>query len=108
MLGQAFPHRQTPGDRNILQRPDVAWGRRRWCSDDVFEYPAAANDWRSAGRVRGDSENTSVPQQSAPFTFGGGGHATETIAIDVGNSVMFGETFVQECVIGFQQLEDAV
>ena len=99
VLGQSLTDRKRCRHRIVLQRWHVwqRWRRRR--SKDVFENPLAANHRRGPRGIRRHRENAALAKQPAPSIVLAQRDAAEATAIDVLNSVMLRESFIQKRVI---------
>ena len=80
--------------------------RRRRRAEQVLENPLAALHDRGAVRIRRDGQNAALAQQTATIRVGQR-HAAELRPIDLWNAVVLGEAFVDERVVGRQQIEQA-
>src|ERR1043165_1167186 len=81
----------------IDERGDIWRRRRRWGAQNVFQYPLAADSRRGPIGVGCHHQNTSLPQKSLPV-FILQRHAPKMAAVHVWNSVVAGQTFIQERV----------
>src|SRR5262245_33877564 len=107
MLRHAFAHRKDLAYRIFLrQRRHVRRWRRWRRSKDILQDPLAAQHGRSAVRVGGHGENTSLSKEPAPYAVVRQSDAAEVAAVHIRNAVMFCEPFIQEGVIGIQKIDD--
>ena len=85
--------------------------RRRIGRTDVeerFEEPLAPLDRRRAGHVRRDRQQRALAEQPAPHVeLRSQRHAAELRPVNVGDAVVLREPFVDERVIGREQVQDA-
>src|SRR6266849_4122729 len=83
----------------------------RWCwrrgTEDVFEQPLAAQDWRGPIGIRRDREQAPMAQQPAALVRVRQRDPSEAAPINTRNTVVPGEPFVQERVTRAQQLGHA-
>src|SRR5579885_1972945 len=107
MLGQSLADREARGHSVFLQGWHVGRGWRRRRSEHVLKYPLAANHRRGPGRVGGHSQNAPLPQEAPSLVVGAEFDATKPAAVDMGDTVMFGEALVEERIVGLEQVEDA-
>ena len=82
MLGHLFPH----GGRlcafgPLLKRRHVGGRGRHGKTEQIFQYPFAADDWGSALGVRGEGQYTTV-SQDPPANLVGNGYPPEVAAKD--------------------------
>src|SRR6185436_10264555 len=75
--------------------------------EDVVEDPHPAQHRRRSRRIRRDRQNASVPEQSAARAAWGKRYTPKAAAINLGNSVMLGQTLVEEGVVGPDQIAHA-
>src|SRR6266568_5126625 len=78
----------------LRQRRNI--GRR--CTEDVFEQPLAAQDWRSPIGIRRDREQAPMAKQPAALVRVRQRDPSEAAPINTRNTVVPGEPFVQERV----------
>ena len=106
VFGQSFTHGKGCRDRVVLECRHV-WQRRRWRRpDDIFQNPLAANYWRRSVGVRRHSENASLAKQPSTFAVLIQRNSPEPAAVDIGDSIMLGEAFIQISVVRLQQIEN--
>lgn len=65
MLGEARSHGGGCGNGGVLKGRDVGKWRRGWRSQQVVEYPFAAQDRRGSGGVGGHREHAALTEQAA-------------------------------------------
>src|SRR6185369_13959433 len=79
----------------------------RRSAENILEDPFPANHRRGPIGTRGARQNRALTQQTAAHTVFRQRHPPESFAKHAWNSVVPGETFVQERVVGIQQIEHA-
>ncbi len=71
----------------------------------ILQNPLAALDRRSPIGVGSDQQHAALPKKAAPG-IARDGNTAEVRSVDTGNAVMPGETFVDEGVIGVEQIQN--
>ena len=108
MLRDPLAHRQHGrGKRRRLELGDVRRRRRRRDAEQVLENPLAADDRRRAIGIRRHREDAALPEQTAAHAVRTELDAPEPAPLHVGDAVVARQPFVDERVVGAQQVERA-
>ncbi len=89
----------------FLERGDVGRRRRRRRAENILEHPLPTENGRRTGRMGCDGEQAAFAKK-APARFVRQHDAAELAAVDARDAVMAREPFVDESVVGGQQIED--
>ncbi len=107
VLGQPLANGEIAVHRVVLQRRNVGQRRRGRDAQKIPEDPLAAKHRRGPGGVGRDHQNARLAEQAAAPAVVIERHATEAAAVDVRDAVMLREPFVDERVVGAQEIERA-
>src|SRR5436190_13564053 len=107
MLLHLLPQRQglSGFGARVQRRHGERRRGRRLRAENVFKNPLPALDERGAIRLSGYGEDRAFAEQTAPrVEFTTERDAAELASVDVRDSVVFREPFIDERVIGGQQI----
>src|SRR4030095_13690172 len=107
MRSHALAHRKIGGHVAFIERGHVGRWRRRRRAEDVLQHEDAAKYRRGPRRIRRDREEAALPQQAAAMSLGCERHAAESASVDVWNSVVLRQAFIEERVVRPDQIEHA-
>ena len=106
VLFHAFAQRQRFAIAIFFERRNIGRRRSGRNSEQIRENPFAALHRRRAIRIRGHSKNAALAEQTATV-FGRQRDAAELASVDVRNAVVPRQTFIDEGVVGVQQVHHA-
>ncbi len=109
MLRQPLADRRRRRARLVLRQIGVHAGRRRRHrqAEDVVQQPFAAQHRRRPIGIRRRRQQRALRQQPAALIVVGQRDPPETAAVDPGNAVVPRQPFVDERVVGVQEIDDA-
>ncbi len=107
MLGEALANGQVAVDCVVLEGRHIGQRRRRRHAEQVVENPFAAQHRRRARGIGGHHENARLAQESASPAVFVERHAPEPASVYVRDPIVPGEAFIDERVVGPQQIERA-
>src|SRR5262245_21531222 len=88
-----------------IQRRHVRWRRRRRRPDQVLENPFSAKNRRSAICTGSLHQDAALPEQPTPsFEFGAERHAPKPAPVDLWNSIVTREAFVDEGIVRCEEI----